>query len=1157
MKKTLHIITSYCFAVIIYCSSYHVATAQMVYVPDVSFRNELINQGYGSCIVGDSINANCSLVLNTTYLNLQGKNLWDITGISAFTNLQQLLCDFNILSFIPNLPPTLTELSCEWNNIASLPALPATLVWLSCFHNSLTNLPTLPPNLTYLNCRNNLLTSLPTLPSTLNELRADNNNLASLPVLPNSLEYFSCGYNNIYSFYWLSSSLPPFLKELTMNHNHFSTLLPLPSTLTALNLEWNDFDSLPIVLPPSLYYFNCSYNQVASIPPLPASLQVLYCVNTLIDSLPALPPILIELYCNNNQLTSIPQLPQYLNILKCSNNQITSLPQLNPALDYLICNNNPGLTCLPKLHDMVQLSFFSTSISCIPNYVKVSYICSPPLSSLPLCDLFNNNGCESYWNISGQVYSDTNNNCLKESTEPKLANVKMLLYDSIENLLEQTLTINEGLFSFDTDTGNFTFTVDTTDLPIYVSCPSSGYDSCYIPSNDTMRMDNDFGINCKPGFDVGVNTVVRDSGLIRPANFARIHFYSGDMSNKYGLNCASGVTGTVQVLMNGNATYIVPAANALTPVVSGDTLLYAIADFGNVNFYSDFGIIIQTDTTAQAGDQICFDVSVTPVNGDNVSSNNSLAHCFTVSNSYDPNLKSVYPSKIIDDKNGKLTYTIQFQNTGNAPAQHIYIIDTLDANLDISTFELLAYTVQPVVQLIGNVARFNFPNINLPDSNSNEPGSHGFVQFRIKLKDSLQLHTAIENTSSIYFDFNPPVQTNTVVDTLLDCNMVVSSFNISKASFCKDDTLFANVSLNDDAIINWYLDNVLVTTDSAVSIPSIGLGNHVLKTEVVTYYCTKEIITQIVFNDLPYVDLGNDTSVCNSILLDAGNGFANYLWSTGETTQTVQVNLSSLYSVIVTDTNNCVNFDIVAITVNSLPTLELGNDTTTCNLSVQLDAGAGNASYQWSSGETTQTIIASSTNNYSVVITDSNGCTNADSITVAINLLPAVTFTAFPNADTLCISSGLQTINSGNPTGGYFSGTGVAGNQFDPIITGTGMQYITYQFTDSNGCSNSATDSIWVDLCLGINSISKDETFIVYPNPLTSNSLYIGYSLSNNKAGKFQIINTTGLVVYQSNLPQWSNKQDLILPNLANGIYNATIILDNKRVSKTIAIIRE
>ena len=135
-----------------------------------------------------------------------------------------------------------------------------------------------------------------------------------------------------------------------------------------------------------------------------------------------------------------------------------------------------------------------------------------------------------------------------------------------------------------------------------------------------------------------------------------------------------------------------------------------------------------------------------------------------------------------DGNSAWLTYTIHFQNTGTAEAQHIHVDDTLDTDLDASTFQLLAYSHQPLVQIKQNVVRFNFPNINLPDSNTNEPASHGYVQYKVKLKDNLPIGTAINNTAYIYFDFNAPVVTNTTTNTIT-VNTGISEFSNQHSTF--------------------------------------------------------------------------------------------------------------------------------------------------------------------------------------------------------------------------------------------------------------------------------------------------------------------------------------------------------------------------------------
>ena len=56
----------------------------------------------------------------------------------------------------------------------------------------------------------------------------------------------------------------------------------------------------------------------------------------------------------------------------------------------------------------------------------------------------------------------------------------------------------------------------------------------------------------------------------------------------------------------------------------------------------------------------------------------------------------------------------------------------------------------------------------LPDSNVNEPASHGFIKYSIKKYNTVGIGSVIKNTAYIYFDFNAPVVTNTVVNTVTD-----------------------------------------------------------------------------------------------------------------------------------------------------------------------------------------------------------------------------------------------------------------------------------------------------------------------------------------------------------------------------------------------------
>ena len=141
--------------------------------------------------------------------------------------------------------------------------------------------------------------------------------------------------------------------------------------------------------------------------------------------------------------------------------------------------------------------------------------------------------------------------------------------------------------------------------------------------------------------------------------------------------------------------------------------------------------------------------------------NNTTTIIREITGSYDPNDKLVFPRNFYHIENDTiLDYTIRFQNTGNDTAFTVVVRDTLPLDVDTRTFEMSAASHPYTYALTGNgILTFTFANILLPDSNTNEPLSHGLVNFRIKPILPLQLGQEITNAADIYFDFNPPIRT--------------------------------------------------------------------------------------------------------------------------------------------------------------------------------------------------------------------------------------------------------------------------------------------------------------------------------------------------------------------------------------------------------------
>ncbi len=683
----------------------------------------------------------------------------DLTGIQYFDSLTALDQTDGQLNYIPALPPNLFTLNVSGNPIASLPDLPANLNMLFVGNSVMTTLPALPSTLTLLDCSFSRFISLPTLPAGLLDLRCQYGKLTSLPSLPASLTSLNCISNAI-------TSLPPLpggLKYLLCEFDSLSVLPALGPSLLELRCGNEQLSSLP-ALPDSLRILSCIGGSFTSVPALPKSLFQLDILLTPITSLPTLPEGLYSLSVTDNKLTNLPVIPRSLKEFYCDRNELTSLPEMPDTMYNLYCRGNPYLRCLPQLKYIETLDFSNTGITCLPNYGHVDNS-TPPLNTLPLCDLFNANSCQVYWNISGNVYFDSSSNCSQQTGSDAVPNVKVKLLQN-GNVLKQQYTNSSGGYSFDTDLGNYVITVDTANLPLDIVCPSSRFDSVGVTLADSIASDNNFILKCKQGFDVGANNVNTWS-TIWPGGITEVSIAAGTISGVLGQTCnTTNLGGELVITLSGPASYVSPASNSFTPAVSGNTLTYTLSDWSTV-VSGAFDFIIQVDTTAQAGQQICFDATVTPTIGDNNPTNNHLTYCVEVVNSFDPNDKSVYPVSDVDITGDHwLTYTVRFQNTGNAPARNIYITDTIDTDVDIETFQLLAYSFQSQVIIKGNAVRFNFANINLPDSVNDEPNSHGYVQYKVKVKGNAAVGTVINNTAFIYFDFNAPVVTNTTTNTL-------------------------------------------------------------------------------------------------------------------------------------------------------------------------------------------------------------------------------------------------------------------------------------------------------------------------------------------------------------------------------------------------------
>lgn len=204
-------------------------------------------------------------------------------------------------------------------------------------------------------------------------------------------------------------------------------------------------------------------------------------------------------------------------------------------------------------------------------------------------------------------------------------------------------------------------------------------------------------------------------------------------------------------------------------------------------------------------------------------------------------------------------------------------------------------------------------------------------------------------------------------------------------------------------------------------------------------------------------------SLCDTpgVVLDAGPGYTSYTWNGTPGGQTFPVTASGNYALTVTDANNCSYSLSTAVTLNPLPTPNLGADQTLCpGEEATLNPGAGYVNYLWNTGAIDQLITVDQPGVYSVAVTDVNGCPGTDQMTLAN--FPVSNVDLGP--DIAICDNGSATLTAQNGFVSYFWSTG---STLNPIQVTASALYWVFA-TDNFGCVYSDTVSVSVSPQIGI-----------------------------------------------------------------------------------------
>lgn len=352
--------------------------------------------------------------------------------------------------------------------------------------------------------------------------------------------------------------------------------------------------------------------------------------------------------------------------------------------------------------------------------------------------------------IHGSVTWDCGN------SNSSLSNIKL----NFGSQNEYTFSNSSGNYIYYSALGNYTLTPQIEN-PSYFTFSPANYNFNFSSSGNTETANfcispngvhNDLDVTlipitvARPGFDAKYQLVVKNKGN-------------------------QPISGTVSLTFDdANIDYVSSLPNITSQnsnVLSWD--FSALNPFETKVIEVVFNVNSPTDSPAvNIGDVLAFSSQVTSAASDENPNDNQFSFNQVVVGSYDPNDKQVVEGSQVDISNSGdyLTYIVRFQNTGNYVAENVVVKDYLSSYLDANSLQIVSSS-HPFRSTLTQNKRleFFFEGINLPASSVDEAGSHGYICFKIKPINTINLGNTINNNAAIYFDYNNPINTNTVSTT--------------------------------------------------------------------------------------------------------------------------------------------------------------------------------------------------------------------------------------------------------------------------------------------------------------------------------------------------------------------------------------------------------
>ena len=299
---------------------------------------------------------------------------------------------------------------------------------------------------------------------------------------------------------------------------------------------------------------------------------------------------------------------------------------------------------------------------------------------------------------------------------------------------------------------------------------------------------------------------------------------------------------------------------------------------------------------------------------------------------------------------------------------------------------------------------------------------------------------------------------------------------------------------------------------------------------------------------------GADGSI--NLTVSGGTGPFTFDWNSGMyNTEDLTGLIAGTYVGLLTDANGCTDGGTVVINEPTaiVATLTTATNPTSCggtngSIDITISGGTPGYTFLWNTSATTEDLTGIAAGAYNCTVTDTHGCTTQIGTSLSDPNAPIVTLAIV--VDTVCTADGAYTLSGGSPAGGVYSGTAVTAGSFNPSVASAGMNFISYTYTDINGCTGSNTDSIYVDACTGVHAnANKSNNFTLMPNP---NNGTFTLQLNTTQVADLMIYDAMGQLVSKQNVQPYVLQQ----LNISNaGVYLiAVITADGHRTTQRVIV---